>query len=64
MMLAQRENNPTNWCRARAILGYAQGRSEVALAELLEVDRKTVTRWLWAYEERKLFIVIDNDPCH
>ena len=52
MMQAERENNHKNWCRAKAILGYAQGQSVVALAEQLEVDRKSVTRWLWAYEER------------
>ena len=52
MMQAQRENNHKNWCRARAILGYAQGQSVAALSELLEVDRKSVTRWLWAYQDK------------
>lgn len=52
MMQAQRENNHKNWCRARAILGYAQGQSVAALAELLEVDCKSVTRWLWAYQDK------------
>ncbi|HEY2410585.1 MAG TPA: helix-turn-helix domain-containing protein, partial [Polyangiaceae bacterium] len=37
------------WRRAKAVLGYAQGRSAITMATQLCVDRSAVTKWVGWY---------------
>lgn len=42
------------WRRARAVLGYIDGQSAIALSRTLGVDRSIITRWLEAYDAQGL----------
>lgn len=45
-------NDLRTWSRARAVLGYVEGRSLAGLASQLGVDRSTATRWVAEYAKR------------
>lgn len=47
---ARADNNLDVWRRARAVLGYIEGRRVVDLAAELDVTRGSVNRWLQWYE--------------
>lgn len=47
---ARRANDLDVWRRARAVLGYLEGRRVVDLAAELDVTRGSVNRWLQWYE--------------
>jgi transposase len=47
---ARNANNLDVWCRARAILGYIDGRRVVDLAAEADVTRGSVNRWLQWYD--------------
>lgn len=60
---AERANDHAQWRRARAVLGYARGESAAALAVSLAVDRKSITRWVRAYERTGVeALVPDSAP--
>lgn len=50
MRAALRRNDLDVWRRARAVLGYIEGRRVVVLAAELGVTRGSVNRWLGWYE--------------
>lgn len=43
---ARADGDLATWRRARAVLGYVQGRKVIALAELLDVSRGAINQWL------------------
>jgi transposase len=49
---SKRRNDLKTWARARVVLGYVEGRLVADLAQELDVDRSTATRWVAAYAER------------
>ena len=51
---ALKEGDLGTWRRAKAVLGYLQGRSVCDLAEGLDVDRSSVSRWLQWYDADNL----------
>jgi len=48
---AKKSDDLDEWRRGRAILGYIEGKRVVDLAELLDVTRGTVNRWIGWYEK-------------
>ena len=38
------------WRRAKAVLGYVEGRSVIAMAAELDADRSAVTKWVSWYD--------------
>lgn len=51
---ALRQGDLATWRRVKAVLSYLQGHSVQALANLLEVDRSTISRWLQQYDRHNL----------
>jgi transposase len=51
---ALKEGDLGTWRRTKAVLGYVQGQSVYELAEALDVDRSSVSRWLRWYDDDNL----------
>jgi transposase len=49
---ARKDNDLSTWNRARAVLGYVEGKSATDIAVELQADRSTVSRWIAAYAQR------------
>ena len=47
---ASKRGDLKEWRRAKAVLGYLDGKSVVEMASELEVDRSAINRWLRWYE--------------
>jgi transposase len=51
---ALEEKDLAIWRRLKAVLSYIEGHAVQALADLLDVDRSTISRWLQQYDRHNL----------
>lgn len=59
---AKERSDLAAWARGRAVLGYIEGTSVIALAEQLEVTRGAVNRWLQWYEVEGVEGLVTRKP--
>ena len=51
---ALEEKDLAVWRRLRAVLSYMEGHAVQAMADLLDVDRSTISRWIQQYDRQNL----------